>query len=377
MSIGAAAISALIVMGCSMGMADISNSDACQSESNDISMLNIVISNGNNSKVLLAWARAELVIDYSVTITNTIPLVISNLMEKVVTNKSGLIYTTNWYKTWIRMTNIIITNVCITNGSSIAGVIRAELISLPLKESDRKMIVHYSSDSNNWQSLEARNTGKTDDKLWNKFMFSLPFTPYDISQENGGLKYYFWIEYQVTNVSYLADKGRIYHASPMPDPALPNMVIGQSVVGYRHLLLERAFVTPVYDVNGGLTGYNFQGNIQVKNVDPTNKIVKIIYQLNTTNWVRANISKYPYVYAAKTGKEFFANGYTNKNQGGGPVCMENWEFSHVFPTNTTIIQFIDITLYDGESAWWSDKNRCRRYWITIPTPGKVESWSDD
>lgn len=362
----------LILIGCS----NIINQDVQPSE-NDYFTDTVDTSavTNNDAVVKLTWARSELVIgDTTIILTNKITNVMYKTNEVLVTNKLGEIYLTNKITSWLKITNAyVFTNMMATNGTSLYGLVRTELLT----NVDRDVLVHYSTDSNHWQVVLGRNIGRTDDKLYSKFYFYTPFIPYDASHSNGGLTYFFWVEYQRTNVSYISDKGKIFQSSPMPDPELPHMILGQSVVGTRHLLLEKAFITPVYDGEGTLTGYNFQGNIQVKNVDPTNKIVKIIYQLNTTNWVRSKLSTYPYFYATNTGKEFYANGYTNRNIGGGTVAMENWYFSYIFPADTTIIQFIDVTVYDGATAWWSDKNRCKRYFVYVPFPGRVEAWSDD
>lgn len=369
------AFSAVFLAGCSsIGDKEVFS----QKDGIDASLDTEAVTN-NDPVVKFTWARSELVIGNTIiTITNKITNVRYKTNEVVVTNKYGEIYTTNKITSWLKITNAYTyTNGIFTNGTSLCGLVRTQLLPTNLSPSDRSVIIHYTIDSNTWYSVTGKNIGKTDDKLYNKFYFYTPFIPYDPSQENGGLNYAFWVEYQITNTYYISDKGRNFLSCPMPDPELPNMVLGQSVVGSRHLLLERAFVTPVYDTNGVLTGYDFQGNIQVKNVDPTNKIVKIIYQLNTTNWVRAHLSTYPYFYATNTGKEFFPNGYTNKNIGGGTIAMENWGFSHIFPADTTIIQFIDVTVYDGATSWWSDKNRCKRYFIYVPVPGRAECWSDD
>jgi hypothetical protein len=231
------------------------------------------------------------------------------------------------------------------------GVIRAEVLT----NGNQIVIIHYSTDGINWLQVNGKTNGLTEDSNFTKFYFQTPGLTADTNVISG-IMYQFYVEYKTDTETYLSDEGKIFKACTRPDRSLPDGVIGQAAPGYFHLVLEDAKVMPLYDTNGIWVSNTFLGHIQVKN-DPQNsdKVVKIIYRANGSDWDEQAYQTYDFVLAQKLNKSFFSNGW----QDG----IENWVFNMPLPIGVTNIHFINSVTNLGTGTYWEDNNQHARYWI--------------
>lgn len=245
---------------------------------------------------------------------------------------------------------------------SLFGDVRTEILTnIP-----QTAAVHYTIDGTNWQKLSLTNRKYSDGRKYFCYYFYTQVMRADTNM-NPHPVIQFKVEYTSNGVSFYSDKGRTFKTCPSPDPALPNGVIGQAVLGNKHFLTENAEVTAFYTNGGILAGYHLHGHFQSKNDCNTNKTIRIVFRTNTMDWVRSDEPSYPCLYAQMTDRTFYPNGFSKG--------VQNWEFNLDLPLTVTNIQFIGLSRTATSTGDWHDRNKCRKYKVN-PIPGTMSIYSN-
>lgn len=291
------------------------------------------------------------------------------------------------------------------------GLVRLENPNKVTNVTSQEVRVYYTLDQTNWLKVTAKDNGYTDYQKFKKFWFSTGEIAYDPLTSTVSPVVRFKICYVRNGVELWVNGFKDFCTTPDPDKA-PRAKDGskytQSIPGLFHDITENFKVAAVY-TNGIISGYQIKSYIlskyipsyQIRNETNTKRMSFHCLAWPST-WVppmgdsdafiagwdwqrgayRSDISYRAYYYDA-TLSSYFKTFSTNlgvvdpntlvryyyKHYTNG---YENYYLEYTLPADTKGIQFFNWSESwnkNGTRYQFFDRNRCKRYWIAMPTNG--------
>jgi hypothetical protein len=301
------------------------------------------------------------------------------------------------------------------NGSRYArifGIVRTENPNKVPNVSSQEVLVYYSFDQTNWFRVTAKDNGFTDYQKFKKFYFSTGEIPFDPQSSKVSPVVRFKICYVRNGVDLWVNGFKDFCTTPDPDKA-PRAKDGskytQSIPGLFHDITENFRVSAQLNTNGDISSYLIRSYIlskyipsyQLKNGTNT-KRMSFHCLAWPSGWVppmgdsdafiagwdwqrgayRSDISYRAYYYDA-TLSSYFKTLSSNLGVADPDTLVryyykhytngyESYYLEYALPATTKGIQF-----FNWSESWnqkntryqFFDRNRCKRYWIAMPTNG--------